>query len=168
MEHIIFKNQNLLCTNCGSTYQMKMPIAVSEYSKKVQAFNDLHSDCEKTWEEPKVNQSESEKEKAMWWIANGFVGLSSKTMWNFFMGNKDFIINHPYDPDDFSRCYKLLETVPEWKSRVSELSVLSKEWKNLSKNWEKLTEMYEQNNREAWTNYKEIGMYELMQKLLAT
>ena len=34
--------------------------------------------------------------------------------------------------------------------------------------WEKLTEMYEQNNRENWKNYKEIGMYEFMQELLAT
>ena len=53
----------------------------------------------------------SVKEKAMWWIANGETGMSSKTMWNCLIGNSNFPINHPYDPDDFSRCYKLLQGI---------------------------------------------------------
>ena len=61
------------------------------------------------------------------------------------MKNKQIPRNHPHDPDDFSRCYKLLEAVPEWKILVPGLAVLSKEWKALSENWDKLTEMYEQN-----------------------
>lgn len=166
MKHIKLKNQGIICENCGVKYDFKFPISTSDYSKKLQAFSDLHEDCEKTWIEPKVNQDDSAREKALWWLTNGFVGMSSKTMCNFFLGNKDFKINYPHDPDDFSRCYKLLETVPEWKSRIPELGVLSPQWKNLSENWDKLTEMYERNQREDWKNYKEVGMFEFMQKLI--
>lgn len=100
--------------------------------------------------------------KALHWIGNGQVGMSSKTMWNCLIGNKDFPINHPYDPDDFSRCYKLLEAVPEWKNELHKLKPLSIAWNNLVENWDKLTEMYEQNVRENWKNSKKIGMYEFM------
>ena len=162
MNHIALRNQNLFCENCGGKYELKNPMLFFNYSDKLKAFSELHNDCEKTWTEPEVNQEESAREKAVWWIANGHVGMSSKTMWNHFMGNKDFKINHPYDPDDFSRCYKLLETVPEWKKRVPELATLSPVWKNLSENWDQLTEMYEQNVKEEWINHKSIGMVHFM------
>lgn len=167
MANTTIRNEKLFCLNCGGEYALTYPMAVEDFSKKTEAFNTLHSDCEKTWTEPQADQNRDVTEKAMWWIGNGHVGMSSKTMWNFFMGNKDFDINHPYDPDDFSRCYKLLEAVPEWKKRILELGVLSKPWKNLSENWDKLTEMYEQNQREEWKNYKEIGMYEFMDSLIS-
>ena len=162
------RNSTLICLNCGSKYQIKLPIGIKEMTKKIDSFNSLHDDCEKTWEEPKVDQSKEVEEKAMWWIANGFVGMSSKTMWNCFMNNSKFPINHPYDPDDFSRCYKLLEAVPEWKekSNMRKLKKLSEPWNNLVDNWDKLTEMYEKNVKENWKNSKEIGMYEFMQTLI--
>ncbi len=78
---------------------------------------------------------ESRYKKAIWWIANGSVGASSKTMWNCLIGNEDFSINHPYDPDDFSRCWKLLEAVPEWKPELHKLKPLSRQWSNLVDNW---------------------------------
>lgn len=165
--HTTFRNQNLFCSNCGGSFTIKFPIGIAEMNEKIKSFNLLHIDCEKTWEEPKANQSKDAKEKAMWWIANGSVGMSSKTMWNCLMGNKDFTVNHPYDPDDFSRCYKLLEVVPEWKSRVSELKALSKEWSLLADNWDTLTKMYEQNVAENWKNYESIGMYEFMETLIS-
>lgn len=161
------RNEKLFCTNCGSEFVLKFPIKVTEMTKKTEAFEELHKDCEQTWVEPVADQSKDVTEKAMWWIANGHVGMSSKTMWNHFMKNKNFQINHPYDPDDFSRCYKLLQAVPEWKSRILELGVLSKQWKNLSENWEKLTDMFEQNKKEDWKNYKQIGMFEFMQTLIS-
>ena len=162
------RNSTLICLNCGGKYQIKLPIGIKEMTKKIDSFNSLHEGCEKTWEEPKVDQSKDVEEKAMWWIANGFVGMSSKTMWNCFMNITKFPINHPHDPDDFSRCYKLLEAVPEWKekSNMRKLKKLSEPWSNLVDNWDKLTEMYEKNVKENWENYKEIGMYEFMQTLI--
>jgi hypothetical protein len=162
------RNEKLLCLNCGGDFALKMPIPITEMTKKIDAFNVLHSNCQKTWIEPEADQSKDIQEKAMWWIANGHVGNSSKTMWNCFMGNSRFPINHPYDPDDFSRCYKLLQAVPEWKSKryMNMLSKLSTPWENLVENWDKLTQMYEQNKAENWVNANKIGMYEFMQTLI--
>jgi len=111
---------------------------------------------------------ENVRKRAMWWIANGQVGSSSETMWNCLIGNEKFPVNHPYDPDDFSRCYKLLQIVPEWKKELYKLKPLSSEWNNLIDNWDKLTEMYEQNKKENWANARQVGMYEFMQKILKT
>lgn len=165
-EHTTFRNESLFCLNCGGEHKLIYPIAIPEMTKKVEAFNELHKDCKPTWKEPQVNQEKSTYEKAMFWIANGETGMSSKTMWNCLLGNKKFPINHPYDPDDFKRCYKLLQTVPEWKPQLEKLKPLSKEWSNLVDNWDKLTEMYEQNVKDNWKNYKKIGMYEFMETLI--
>lgn len=144
-----------------------MPIKVDDMTVAVDIFNKQHKSCEPGgYEEPKANTSADTISRANWWIANGFVGMSSKTMWNFFMGNKHFEVNHPYDPDDFSRCYKLLQAVPEWKERISELASLSKAWKGLSENWPKLTEMYEENLRTNWKTGEKIGMGKFMRTLI--
>jgi hypothetical protein len=102
------------------------------------------------------------EKKAMLWLLNGNVGLSSKTMFNCLIGNRFFEINHPYDPADFGRCYQLLESVPEWKTELDKLKPLSKEWENLVNNWDKLTEFYE-NMRDT---KKVNGMYQFMQNLI--
>jgi len=111
--HVTIRNESLFCTHCGGKFDLVYPIPVEGLTKKIDAFNLLHADCKPTWKEPEADQSQGAREKAMWWIANGHVGMSSKTMWNCLMGNKNFPIDHPYDPDDFSRCYKLLQVVPE-------------------------------------------------------
>jgi hypothetical protein len=170
VEHTTIRNQNLFCLNCGGEYKLIYPLQVSgpnSLSAKIDAFNALHGNCPPTWKEPEVEQSQSEKEKAMFWIANGEHGSSSMTMWNCLMGNKGFPINHPYDPDDFKRCYKLLKIVPEWRTQLDKMKPLSEAWKNLVENWDKLEAMYEQNIREEWKNYKKVGMYEFMQTLIA-
>lgn len=160
------RNQKLFCLNCGGEFALKFPLGTSEMTNKMKSFDELHKDCEPTWVEPIADQSKDIEQKAMWWIANGHVGMSSKTMWLHFMGQKIERVNHPYDPDDFSRCYKLLEAVPEWKLRILELAKLSTPWKNLSENWEKLTQMFEENRRNDWQTHKKIGMYEFMQTLI--
>ena len=166
MEHVTLKNGKLFCNNCGVSHNVSHPIEAQALVNKTDLFSKLHSDCPKTYVEPKPDLTKGTKEKAMWWINFGSTGMSSKTMWNCFMGNKDFRINHPYDPDDFSRCYKLLEAVPEWKDQLHKLKPLSKEWSNLVDNWPKLTSMYEQNVRTEWKNSESIGMYAFMQTLI--
>jgi len=163
---IILRNNELFCTCCGGSYKLAYPMPASEMVKKSEAFTALHSDCKQTWVEPVADQSKPVNLKAIWWLENGERGMSSETMYNFFMGKKNFSINHPYDPDDFKRCYKLLEAVPEWKCEIKRLGVLSKAWKNLAENWDKLTAMYERNVKDKWNNYKEVGMYEFMQTLI--
>lgn len=156
--HTTLRNSNLFCLNCGGEYKIVYPMAISEITKKTDAFNVLHADCKKTWTEPEADQSKSVIEKAQWWISNGETGMSSKTMWSCLMGLKDFEINHPCDPDDFSRCWKLLEAVPEWKTQLHKLKPLSRQWEKLIDNWDKLTDFYEVK--------KANGMYEFMQTLI--
>lgn|SRR3990167_119534 len=160
------RNSNLFCTCCGGVFVLTYPAEVDDYSKKLKHFNALHKDCKQTWVEPVADQSKDVNEKALWWFSNGEKGMSSETMYNCLIGNTYFKINHPYDPDDFSRCYKLLETVPEWKLELHKLKPLSKEWNNLIENWDKLTKMYELNVKENWKNSEEIGMYKFMQNLI--
>jgi len=99
------------------------------------------------------------------WIVNGSVGISSKTMWacikNIEIDNADI----PYDPDDFSRCYKLAKNC---KISKDQLNIVAKKlpfWKPYIDNWDKLCELYEENLRTKWKKHKEIGMYDFMQKL---
>ena len=156
------KNRQLFCLNCGGSYQLHFPILIPELTAKTEAFDLLHKDCPQTYVEPVVDQSKAVRDKAMWWMANGFVGMSSRTMWNCLMGNKDFPVNHPYDPDDFSRCWKLLEAVPEWKGQLDKLRTLSPVWDRLVENWPKLTEFYE----DMRIHKKDNGMYDFMQTLI--
>lgn len=169
MKHTTIRNEKLFCTHCGGEYALKYAIEIGKMTEKIDAFTTLHADCEKTWVEPVPPQNSNSTivEKATWWLANGETGSSSKTMYNCLIGNKKFEIHHPYDPDDFKRCYKLLNAVPEWKTKLHKLQCLSPQWNNLVNNWDKLTEMYEQNERTNWENYKQIGMYEFMKSILS-
>lgn len=166
MAKTTIRNGKLFCLKCGGDSHLHLPLPIDEMCTQIREFDSLHKDCKQTWTEPQADQSKDVQQKAMWWIANGETGMSSKTMWNCLIGHKDFRINHPYDPADFSRCYKLLQAVPEWKTELHKLKPLSKEWSNLVDNWDKLTEMYELNHKENWKNYKKIGMHVLMQSLI--
>ncbi len=169
-----FRNGDLFCFNCGRSYKMNLPQPVTMAAALMKQFSKDHENCQPAWKEP-VNsdaESKSEVENAKWWAANGEHGMSSKTMFNhlsltlhgFPLLETDYLCA-PSDPDDFSRCYKLLQAVPQWKARLAELKALSPVWEKLVNNWEKLTAMYEQNVKEDWKNHKKIGMYEFMQTL---
>lgn len=165
-----FRNGDLFCFNCGRSYTMPLPQPVSMASAMMLQFAKDHEKCLPTWTEP-VNEAgaKSETENANWWALHGEHGISSETMFNKLSAGlqvramKVIRQSHPHDPDDFSRCYKLLQAVPQWKDKLQNLKSLSPQWEKLVDNWDKLTEMFEQNERENWKNYKKIGMYELME-----
>lgn len=172
MAHTGFRNGALFCFNCGKSFKMDMPMAVSAASKMMVNFYETHEKCKKTWVEPKNTLTDkTEVENANWWAINGEHGNSSKTMFNHFcvsIGVRKIGMNssnYPHDPDDFKRCYKLLEAVPQWKLRMHELKSISPVWSKLVDNWDKLTELFELNEAEGWKNYRKHGMYELMESL---
>jgi hypothetical protein len=169
VNHTTIRNENLFCLNCGGEHALVYPMEISDMTKSMDAFNKLHSKCKPTWKEPTPNLETRISERASFWLKHGEQGMSSKAIFQRLgrhQFDKDYR-NHPSDPDDFKRCYKLLEMIPEWKPLIGEMASVSKEWSNLSANWNKLTEMYEQNVKEDWKNYKEIGMYEFMQSLIS-
>lgn len=162
------RNSNLFCLNCGNEQVIQYPIHPEMFAAMTEAFNKIHAKCPKTWEEGKADQRMTEAQKAQWWMSNGERGISSETIWGRMMGFRivKYGESHPHDPDDFSRCYKLLQAVPEWREKLqSVMKPVSPQWSILVDNWDKLTEMYEQNVREQWKNYKKVGMYDFMQTL---
>ena len=131
-------------------------------TKKLKAFEELHSDCEQTWVQPNADMSMEAHDRAKWWWHNGERGMSSEIIWKFFMKNCIGRMTHPHDPDDFRRCSELFSVMPEWKERVTELMVLSPVWFNLASNWDKLEEMLLDLKEKGTDN----GMYDYMQTLL--
>lgn len=162
-----FRNGNLFCFNCGSSFDMQLPQPVDFASIMMKSFSKAHINCPKTWAEPVAEiNGKSEKENMNWWLTKGEHGISSKNMYAVLSsGIITKKLQTPSDPDDFSRCYKLLKAVPQFKTKLHLMKDVSSSWSNLVDNWDKLTEMYEQNVKEEWKNYNKIGMYEFMKEL---
>lgn len=126
------------------------------------------------------------------WIIEGEVGTSSKTIWAVMMGivktPKSCGGNYdtPRDPDDFSRCYKLLKLFPQWESRIDEVGVMFPKWQPFCREWDKLTKMFEQSlidyskyeyaqseyyskkphsKKPRWEDFNTTKMYDFMQTL---
>lgn len=167
-----FRNGDLFCFNCGRSYKMTLPQPVTMAAVLMKQFAKDHENCSPSWTEP-VNEvaEKTEVENANWWAVNGEHGMSSECMFNQL--SKGIQVRRmpsaystsPSDPDDFSRCYKLLQAVPQWKAKLHEMKSVSEVWSKLVDNWDKLTEMYEENVKTDWKQYKRIGMYEFMKSL---
>ena len=86
--------------------------------------------------------------QAVKWLASGERGISSEHMFYVLTGIPAGRIRpgscHPSDPDDFKRCEKLLRQVPEFRSRLDEMRLVSPVWNALVDNWNKLVEVIEE------------------------
>jgi len=162
-EHCIVRNGNLFCTHCGGDQEIQYPLNPIMFIAISEAFREIHEHCEKTWKQPIVDQSLTEYQKANWWLLHGERGVSSETIFQKIDGR--IILKHegchPLDPDDFRRCYLLLETIPEWKTKLHLMKKVSPVWEKLVDNWDKLTEMLE----EQLATGKANGMYQTMKSL---
>lgn len=168
--HTGFRNGNLFCFHCGESYNMNLPQPFDMATAMMKTFVKTHKTCEKTWIEPvptphMENTPHAIITNAKWWVKNGEHGTSSKTMYNCLYMGPDKLPNdrpsHPQDPDDFRRCYLLLQAVPQWKNDLQKLKSLSPVWDKLVDHWDKLTELLE----DQLKNKKANGMYELMKSL---
>ena len=164
-DHVVMRNGQPFCMHCGRSYQMNLPAPIRVVTGMINGFIAEHKDCKKTWEEPTIDTNgKSERECATFWLANGERGVSSETMFSTLYGTHLLPperFSHPLDPDDFRRCHLLLETVPHWRERLSDLKALGDPWPALVDNWDKLTEMLEENMHER----KDNGMYTFMKEL---
>jgi hypothetical protein len=99
------------------------------------------------------------------WILGPDTGISSKTIWAVMMGaieaGRPFGYDIPHDPDDFGRCYRLLEKFPEWKPRLKEVAEKFPEWGPMVREWDKMTALYE----EELPTGEAPKLYSLMKKL---
>lgn len=81
----------------------------------------------------------SVNENARRWCRQGAVGASSLAMYHHFIGNsfeQEVPPHYPHDADDFGRCMKLIDAVPQWRERIPELADLSRRWGAIAENWD--------------------------------
>jgi hypothetical protein len=88
-------------------------------------------------EEASNNQSITDKAEK--WLRSGDTGASSRAIWRKLTAmpirqTEDY----PHDMDDFGRCVRLMDAVPEWRERIPELGGISVRWKAIAENWDKL------------------------------
>lgn len=168
------RNGHPFCTNCGQSYEMKLPAPVEIVNGMIKGFIQAHRYCKKRWHEPVPTPSLSVAERMIFWLEHGERGVSSETIFaRLGKGNEHPLSecrfsyrhmtswSHPLDPDDFKRCHKLLEIIPEWRSRLDELKTIGVPWPALVDNWDRLTEMLLEQLQTQEAN----GMYEFMKKL---
>lgn len=111
--------------------------------------------------------------QALSWVVSDDTGSSSLTIWAVMMGvtsptgrSSRFMTlgTPPADPDDFGRCVRLLDLVPEWKNRLAEVSSRYPRWEPLIRHWDELTTLYFQ---EVPTHQGSAPrLYKRMQELL--
>lgn len=164
--HAGFRNGKLFCFNCGQAFDIQLPQPARFAADLMLLFDKHHKHCEKTWKEPEPMMSWDEKTRADFWFNHGEQGTSSQTIYQIMTSKNihGFILDHPYDPDDFRRCYGLLKMVPEWKGRIDEMRKVSPVWNRLVDHWDKLTEMFEASLKSKDQDASE--MFELMQKII--
>lgn len=135
-DHVIMRNSKMFCSHCGSSQSVPYPIAIPVFTAMTSAFTKMHVNCKPVWKEPDPPEDMSETERGIFWLKHGERGKSSETMFEVIsrisgiVGEKEGY-THPTDPGDFSRCYKLLKYVPQWKTKLHLMSAVSPEWSSL-------------------------------------
>lgn len=103
---------------------------------------------------PRASVPDSE---AMRWYRGTDTGISSLTIFEVMTGHPTANHSPPWDPNDFGRCYRLLDKFLGWELRMDEVADRFPEWKPLVDNWLTLKLMYID---------KDESMYEYMKELM--
>lgn len=78
------------------------------------------------------------RQRAMEWIANGEVGISSKTMWSALMGVPYDQADFPYDADDFRRCWLFAQTAELLPVDFEVICQVYPWWRNIYEIWHEM------------------------------
>ncbi len=84
------------------------------------------------------------------WACSGDTGLSSLAIWEVMTGRRAHALANwgsgrsPLDPDDFGRCYRLLQHFPAWRARLPEVAARFPHWAPLVREWDRMTALYEE------------------------
>ena len=91
-----------------------------------------------------------------WWCCGGGTRINSEAIVFVMCGLEPEIIldkywtPYPHDSNDFGRCYRLLQAMPEWKERIKEMACLGKVWEKIADAWLELEALY------AFEKHKEL------------
>ena len=110
----------------------------------------------------------SEIDRAHQWIVSDHVGASSTAIWSHMMGvTPKRGWSHPYDPDDLSRCLRLLRAIPEWASRMPEMARRSPAWAKLINRWGEIAACMDDEAGWDWSKARAAPKtYDLMKTVL--
>lgn len=99
------------------------------------------------------------------WLLSSDTGSSSKAIAAHMSGNSHVgASNYPSDPSDLGRCLRLLQKIPEWSGRISEMAQYSPGWAGLIANWGKICETMDLEVGIDWSKGTRASMtWDLMQ-----
>lgn len=126
------------CERCGRGLEIgTQPIAIAVAA--MNAFIGMHKGCKVgRFKEPDAITPQD-------WLRGRDTGTSSLTIYAVMMNTPSPHNRYdvPHDPDDFSRCYRLLNLFPKWKARLGDVAARFPIWNPFVREWDKLTTMYE-------------------------
>lgn len=81
------------------------------------------------------------------WLLGPDTGTSSLTIFAVLSARSGASVpadrrSPPWDPDDFGRCYRLLERIPAWRTRLHEVAAAYPVWAPLVREWPALEALY--------------------------
>ena len=105
-------------------------------------------------------------DKILKWFIQGETGISSKALAAAVCGlepdeTRVKFGNHPADPDDFKRCVKFLDSVPEARLYLNRAKALSEVWTRLVEHWDELESLF----REEYPTKSAPRLYSRMKEL---
>ena len=140
------------CTRCGGTVpKPTLPAPIDLVVGWTNAATKMHQHCKPNPNakmpdtRTQVDGAAPLHQRAMAWISGPDTGISSKAIWRVMQGvvpEQRAFGCYPSDPDDFGRCYRLLELIPEWRPRIAEMAGVSDTWKALSVAWDELETLW--------------------------
>ncbi len=109
-------------------------------------------------------------DKILQWFITGETGISSEAIACKMSGmNNDRTYTHPLDPDDFKRCLKLVNRIPEIRTRLDEMRSVSPYWNALIEHWKEVEDSFMSEVPEWLTGHeyhkKATQTYALMEKI---
>jgi len=85
--------------------------------------------------------------RAGMWLAGNDTGISSRTIHNVLRGqtkpDDGWGWSAPWDADDFGRCARLIDLIPEWEDRIHEVADMCRSWRPIADCWDELKALYD-------------------------
>jgi hypothetical protein len=114
-----------------------LDVNTRQYNAIISAANSLADVLNKPHETAKENMGLEA------WLLSDEVGMSSKFLAFKLSGSPLAMTGyeHPYDAADFQRCRKMLDAIPELKSRLNLVASESKVWAGLIEEWDLICQL---------------------------
>ena len=100
---------------------------------------------------------DSPEKRAAKWASGDKTGISSKALLSVMLGKRPKTsFCYPHDGGDLGRCIGLLDAVPEYRERLSEMNSVGKEWAALIDHWPELESRWRRKDEKLYDRMKEI------------